>query len=472
MGNIKRIRLGLCRYKIDGTIVATNIDTYSAAPTVTNFVAFEKLGLSYGQHTIEIIVKGTKDRSCKSAVLIDCFEVLKETQTQIDSAVSSLSLLSNQITSKVSTTDFETYKIQTANQIAAKVNAVDFSSLIEQNPSSVRVAVGQIGGTNLLKGTDFSGLIGSKTPQGWWYWGSASTYVNQGASGYNNAGTICIQNPTSESGGLWQSNIPLKPNTKYTLSLAVTKESNVKVGQFIFEYMDYSGSNISNTGITLNYDGKRHSYTFTTPSNFASAKGGMLHQGSYNSGGGYLIFLTYPKLEEGENSTSWSPNANELKSGCFEVNDSYARFTNQDGSYTEFTPGTTGLKWHKNSGDSSGKDYHYLMATGVASVTSSSNATVQLPDEFKGKNFEVLVSVKTADALTETSISKFTCSAGGKDIVNGKFNIIGWMINYPKPTLQKFTSYINGYWLLNDNTYINQGASFYSIMEVSWIAIA
>lgn len=468
----KNTARGYADVKIDGTIVATNLDTYSSAPTVTSFVAFEKLGLAYGQHTIEIIVKGTKRAEAASpAVLIDCFEILKEAQTQIDSAVSSISILSNQITSKVSSTDFETYKIQTANQIAAKVSALDFSSLIEQNPSSVRVAVGQIGGTNLLKGTDFSGLVGSKTPQGWWYWGSASTYGNQGSTGYNNAGTICIQNSTSESGGLWQSNIPLKPNTKYTLSLAVTKESNVKGGQFIFEYMDISGANISNTGITLNYDGKRHSYTFTTPSNFASAKGGMLHQGSYNSGGGYLIFLTYPKLEEGENFTSWSPNANELKSGCFEVNDSYARFTNQDGSYTEFTPGTTGLKWHKAFGDA-GKDYHYLMATGVASVTSSSNATVQLPDEFKGKNFEVLVSVKTADALTGSSINKFTCSAGGKDIVNGTFNIIGWMINYPKTTLQKFTSYIDGYWLLNDNTYINQGVSFYSIMEVSWIAIA
>ncbi|SHH56014.1 phage tail protein [Clostridium intestinale] len=443
---------GYADVKIDGAIVATNVDTYSAT-TVSNFVAFEKLGLTYGQHTIEIIVKGTKRAEAASpAVLIDYFEVLKEAQTQIDSAVSSISILSNQISSKVS--------------------AADFGSLIEQNPSSVRVAVGQIGGTNLLKGTDFSGLVGSKTPQGWWYWGSASTYGNQGSTGYNNAGTICIQNSTSESGGLWQSNIPLKPNTKYTLSLAVTKESNVKGGQFTFEYMDISGANISNTGITLIYDGKRHSYTFTTPSNFASAKGGMQHQGSYNSGGGYLIFLTYPKLEEGENSTSWSPNANELKSGCFEVNDSYARFTNQDGSYTEFTPGTTGLKWHKNTGDSAGKDYHYLMATGVATISENLDATITLGDEFKGKSFEVLVSVKSAKAASGASIELFSVAAGGKNIVAGTFRILGYMSSNYNPTLNKYTSYINGTFLLNDNTNLTSYPSFRGSMEVAWIAIA
>lgn len=78
------------------------------------------------------------------------------------------------------------------------------------------------------------------------------------------------------------------------------------------------------------------------------------------------------------------------------MTDERARFTSLDGSYTEFNPSTTGLKWHKNSGDS-GKDYHYLFYSGEVTFNGSILA-VTLPSEFKGKNFVVNPFFITADS--------------------------------------------------------------------------
>lgn len=80
-------------------------------------------------------------------------------------------------------------------------------------------------------------------------------------------------------------------------------------------------------------------------------------------------------------------NKGNLIAGNFESNKEHARFTANDGSYTEFVPESTGLRWHKTEGDE-GKDYHYLSYMTTISVTDDLvHHVLQLPDEFKRKNF-------------------------------------------------------------------------------------
>ncbi|QLY79177.1 hypothetical protein [Clostridium intestinale] len=409
---------GYADVKIDGTIVATNVDTYSAT-TVSNFVAFEKLGLTYGQHTIEIIVKGTKRAEAASAaVLIDCFEVLKEAQTQIDSTVSSLSLLSNQITSKVSTTDFETYKTQTANQISSKVNALDFGSLIEQNPSNVRIAVGQIGGTNLIPNS--RGDLGSYS-----WSGAVDGYYNGITVRDCGGGVIRLLNGTTSEQFSYNGNgIVVKPNTKYTLSGKYWVGANSKgidiyaLGTkapqtpIAFTYIHYA---LADRSVTVD-SFKSFSYTFTTNSDEYNLTIRVDNEGMIASTVADVYFML--KLEEGENATAWSPHSHELKSSSFEVNDSYARFTGQDGSYTEFAPNTTGLKWHKVLGDT-GRDYHYLSYSDTATMTMDNDLIITLPSEFKNKDLSISVGVK--DAVAASSLS-FFWALGGFGIVENKAN--------------------------------------------------
>ena len=60
---------------IDGNLIST-VDTYSASPKAQK-VAFEKLDLSSGSHTIKIVVKGTSNSaSTGNYITIDAFDVL------------------------------------------------------------------------------------------------------------------------------------------------------------------------------------------------------------------------------------------------------------------------------------------------------------------------------------------------------------------------------------------------------------
>ena len=51
---------GYANIYLDGTLVQSNVDTY-AASSVNQYAAYTASGLSYGSHTLEIYVDGTKD---------------------------------------------------------------------------------------------------------------------------------------------------------------------------------------------------------------------------------------------------------------------------------------------------------------------------------------------------------------------------------------------------------------------------
>ena len=342
-------------------------------------------------------------------------------QTSIDGGnIKTTSIAVNKLASDVGSS----LDISSNVSITNKVSTNDIGTLITQNADSVKIAVGQIGGNNLLKHTDFSDVEASQTPSGWWYWGNASTYWQQGSGSYVLEGTIYIVNTTTSAGGLWQGHVPLKSNTKYTLSLSALKEENVIDALFVVEYKDSNNNVINAQNLWFDFDGIRHGYTFTTLDIlYDHIDVGFKHGGSSSSDGSFLVKITYPKLEEGENATAWSQNYNELKSNIVEINDSHLRATFSDGSYSEMVP--EGFH-HVDAGGT--HDYHYLTFTGLYSTSliyngDTSYFSVQLPSEFINKDFHGVLSISYfSGEIIPSAVKTIYCTIDSYDKANAKMN--------------------------------------------------
>ena len=103
----------------------------------------------------------------------------------------------------------------------------------------------------------------------------------------------------------------------------------------------------------------------------------------------------------------------------------YSKWTHSDGSWTRID--ANGLTWHK-SGSSSG--YHYLLYAGEYTCDSEQYVTITLPDEFKGKNFKVVTSIKRIFIAYEEYVSgcyfpllSFYAETESIDTANGRFTI-------------------------------------------------
>lgn len=111
-----------------------------------------------------------------------------------------------------------------------------------------------------------------------------------------------------------------------------------------------------------------------------------------------------------------------------------AKFISNDGSYTEICPEQTGLKWHQSEADG-GKDYHYLSYSGKATIQTSSglwdNTIIQLPNEFKGKQFVVQVSLSKFDLPAFHMLANVGVDAWPEDYTNGTIKIMSSLQCYP-----------------------------------------
>ncbi|MCB2308890.1 phage tail protein [Clostridium estertheticum] len=269
-----------------------------------------------------------------------------------------------------------------ADQIINKVNVNDFGTLVTQNAYSIRSCVGQIGGHNLLSDSNFEGGTVVLTDT------SPATTVWIGVPDEPSAymGDKCL-NVSSGGGDVFiYTNLTTKvvAGTIYTISYHSRCAGSI----------DYNGSSSYiqyNTGdhfalpFSTGY-GKtwvRNTCEWQCPPGITSIR---LRFGLHMSG--YAWFnVDCVQVEEGRYATAWTSNPNELKSSSFELTTQHARFTGQDGSYTEFCPNQTGLKWHKGS---TSKDYHYLMYRGSISNVETLNAhRIYFPEEFRGKDYVV-----------------------------------------------------------------------------------
>lgn len=102
-----------------------------------------------------------------------------------------------------------------------------------------------------------------------------------------------------------------------------------------------------------------------------------------------------------------------------------SKWTHSDGSWTRID--AHGLTWNK-AGSSSG--YHYLLYAGEYTCNSEETVTITLPDEFRGKNFKVVTSIKRIFIAYDEYVTgcyfpllSFYAEADNIDRANGRFNI-------------------------------------------------
>jgi hypothetical protein len=361
---------------------------------------------------------------------------------------------------RVSTT--ESSISQQAGQIALKVNKDDMASEITQNADSVKIAVGQIGGENLIKnGRANFGITGWAASSGA---SLESVFLSDlGINSFRFENTTTVEKLADTKDWIY-----VKKNTDYTFSCLVWCGGGITY--FIPKIVGGLGTII--TGPTLNFNNKynRIQFKFNTGNNDKIYPRFLI--GASNATSNKYAWVTDICIREGDNPQQmWAPNANELKSSSFEVTEEHARFTNSDGSYTEFVPSQTGLKWHKAEGDA-GKDYHYLSYVGTATVNYGAPVTITLPAEFKGKDFKITVSIKSVN-IAGAFVMGFTCSYDTVNIANGTFRIVAyassgsyfWSANtlWDPDTMQ---------WMLTQLSSLNFVSGSTQSIEVSYTVVA
>jgi phage minor structural protein len=273
----------------------------------------------------------------------------------------------------------------------------------------------------------------------------------------------------------------LKSNTQYTLSGWYRLDSSTSTGIRIY-ILQSNDSGLSETSSSYTeasravlYQGSSTGWqyvkhTFITGTDVVNGCIRADNMGATVSGSNGYVYFVGLKLEEGSVATAWSPNTEEVYGGITTIDKDGVKIAHSNKSNTSYSH-ISADGFYRYDG-STGREYHYLLASGVATISESSDALIQLPDEFKGKKFEVLVSIKSAKAASNASIELFNVGAGSKNVTAATFKILGYMSSNYNPTLNKYTSYISGSWLLNDNTNLTSYPSFKGSMEVSWIAVA
>ena len=170
----------------------------------------------------------------------------------------------------------------------------------------------RFGGTNYIKNGDFSNLnVSANTIDSWGRWGTASIWHDQGIGNYTKKGILYLSNPhETEAGGIWQDVYDCQRRTEYTLSFDIDWEGNVKDtyvdlvfysnGTKLFEPIEFRPNKAG-----------RYSYTFVTPDkDNMMFTVGLIHMGSYDSGGGFLVQFGNVMLERGNIVSDWSESPN------------------------------------------------------------------------------------------------------------------------------------------------------------------
>ena len=113
-----------------------------------------------------------------------------------------------------------------------------------------------------------------------------------------------------------------------------------------------------------------------------------------------------------------------LKQGIVDINKNGVKVTHSNGDYSQMN--SSGFMRYVGG---TGKSYHYLMSTGTVNVRDGRDVTVQLPDEFKGKSFQITISAFKVNIINGwAGIYDIDALVRSYDRPNGKFTI-GGMVN-------------------------------------------
>lgn len=152
-------------------------------------------------------------------------------------------------------------------------------------------------------------------------------------------------------------------------------------------------------------------------------------------------------LVEGDKVGEWTPHSGEIYNDTTEITGAGVKVKHNNGSYTQMK--SDGF-YRYDTG--SNRDYHYLQYVGTyTSIGTGPAFWIQLPDEFKGKNFQVTLSASSFNGnnypLTDRFVNSYL-SVYSYDRANGKFSVVAyWQVSNgstidTKPTTFTYTAIV------------------------------
>nr|WP_162990928.1 hypothetical protein [Maliibacterium massiliense] len=206
------------------------------------------------------------------------------------------------------------------NIINSKVGADNFSSMIQQHADSITLAVGQIGGQNLVQNSnarfgteDWTGATLCKIK-------ADNTIV--AASSTQEGLPLCF-GILGAAKGATSARMDVFAQTKYTLCFKAKQQGACKLRVLVRCVSDPAHTEADTTFVALENltasDGpfKRYSYTFQTP---AQARQVWLQFACVNTSGGAGGVGWYEvMLQEGEKATGYTPGSNELRTSAITI---------------------------------------------------------------------------------------------------------------------------------------------------------
>lgn len=290
---------------------------------------------------------------------------------------SQLQQTANNITSTVSQNYYT--KQETENTINNKNFAT--KSEVQQTANDVTFKFSQSGGYNLVRN-------GNPKPwheENWWVSANGWWYRD-------NPNNIGIQTYDTNEAYAGTSVFKVQPGVSYSFSCWLFAEGNTKGADVYF--VGSSKDDGSHEDVQHLFNGGKDGWThvkvsFTTGSNTNYGFIRIDNNGALSTSGYNVVFFNEVQLVKGwEHYPQWSPNPNEIYDGITTIDKDGVKVVHGD-SYSRL--GAHGLMRYDGN---VGKYYHYLSYMGQVDLASEERATIQLPPEFRNRDFKVIVSVK------------------------------------------------------------------------------
>ena len=301
----------------------------------------------------------------------------------IDSVTERLASAEQKITDSaiISTVSKSFYtKTETENAITSKGYATQ--SEVQQTAENVQFRFSQSGGYNLVRN-------GNPKP-----WHEENWWVSSNAWWYRwNANDLGIQTNDANESYAGSATFKVNSGSNYSFSCWIFAEGNTK-GTDIY-FVGSSNDDGAYEDIHHLFHGGKDGWTkvettFTTGSNTKYGFIRIDNNGIIDASAGYnVVFFSEVQLVQGwECYPQWSPNPNEIYDGITTIDKDGVKVVHGD-SYSRL--GAHGLMRYDGN---VGKYYHYLSYMGQVDLASEERVTIQLPPEFRHRDFKVIVSVK------------------------------------------------------------------------------
>ena len=193
------------------------------------------------------------------------------------------------------------------------------SSQVQQTVNALEVKFNQSGGSNMLYNSRFANGLYDK----WEFLNGGTRYYSSDMEEYRLGTGIGII-PVDGTNFHFGQSVLCKPNTVYTMSAVMTKQSKAKWVKFYVDFFNGSGTWIEGSkSNNLNCDGKTREYwSFTTPTD-ATKMGVYIEHGGRLDGltnnDTTVVCINLPCLTEGSTHVGWTPHPSEVYDGITKI---------------------------------------------------------------------------------------------------------------------------------------------------------